>query len=252
MKGLFLAVFLVSSSCFGIELNFLYEKNYVTPQSENEIALVDHARNSYEKALKFESKLSGKKFSETNVKRDPNNPDYTTLKDLNAKPYFHLLNNLCEFKEASHLHIGLLAGESFIAALYGNQDNLKAMIGLDWFQECPESIFISNCKKHIKLSKCLILNGECFNVDKSVFKSPINIYLYDADHSLLAHEKAIVYYNDVFADVFVVVIDDWECPWIRKPTFRAFDKLGYHILYEAYIKGPRPYRSGQYVAVIKK
>ncbi|NGX47847.1 MAG: hypothetical protein K1000chlam3_01232 [Chlamydiae bacterium] len=245
-------MFLNFAPAFALELNYLYQKNCISPQSQNEIILVSHAKTSYEKAIKLESKLSGKKFAEGDYNRDPNNPNYCSLKNLGSKPYYHLLNNLCELKGASHLHVGLLAGDSFVAALYENQSNLKKQIGLDWFQECPKNIFLSNCKEHLNLDKCLILNSECFNVDKSVFDAPIDIFLYDADHSLIAHERALTYYNDVFADVFIAVIDDWECPWIRKPTFRAFDKLGYHILYEAYIPGPRPYRSGQYVAVIKK
>ncbi|NGX47507.1 MAG: hypothetical protein K1000chlam3_00882 [Chlamydiae bacterium] len=245
-------IFLNSGSAFAVELNFLYKKNCIPPQSQKEIELVSHAKTSYVKALKLESKLTGVKFAKDGYKRDPKNPDYRSLKNLDYKPYYHLLNNLCELKGVTHLHVGLLAGDSFVAALYKNQSNLKKQIGLDWFQECPENIFLSNCKKHLNLNKCLILNCECFKVDKSIFDLPIDIFLYDADHSLIAHEKAFTYYNDIFADIFIAVVDDWECPWIRKPTFKAFDKLGYQILYEAHIPGPSPYRSGQYIAVIKK
>ena len=44
--------------------------------------------------------------------------------------------------------------------------------------------------------------------------------------------NAFLYYNEIFADVFIAVVDDWGCPWIRGPTFKAFAKLNYEILYE--------------------
>ena len=80
---------------------------------------------------------------------------------------------------------------------------------------------------------------------------PIDIYFYDADHSLKAHEMAFTYYNDLFADVFIAVIDDWECPWIRKPSMKAFDKLKYEILYENVIRCDQS-DNKNYVAVIRK
>ncbi len=241
-----------SSPVSSTEMSYLYQKNCISAETPYETQVVNHVKTSYEKARRLESKLKCKRFAKGALSRGSGAVDYTSLKNLTVRPYYHLLNNLCELKGASHLHVGLLAGDSFVAALYGNQSNLKGQIGLDWFQECPENLFIDNCKEHIDLSKCSIINGECFDIDKSKLGSPIDIYLYDADHSLTAQERAITYYHDTFANVFTVVIDDWECPWIRKPTFKAFDKLNYHILYEAYIPGPSQYKRGQYVAVIKK
>jgi hypothetical protein len=95
-------------------------------------------RLSLQKALRLESKLN-----------------QTFIKDVEAKnwhidiPYFHLLNNICELKSASHLHVGLLKGGSFIAALYENQDLLKHQIGVDWFQEYPEENFHANCNRYL-------------------------------------------------------------------------------------------------------
>ena len=252
MKNLVFLAFFAPCILFSVELRYLFEENNRSPKTIKERALVKHVQKSYQNAIVHKSKLNTIQFSSGMVHRNAENPDFTTLKDLNAKPYFHLLNNLCSLKKASHLHVGLLAGDSFIAALSGNQKLLKDVVGLDWFQECPKDTFLTNCQKYLDMSQCVVLNGDCFNIDKSIFKKPINIFLYDADHSLKAHEKALTYFDDIFSDLFVVVIDDWECPWIRKPTFCALKKLGHEILYENFIPGPRKYRSGQYVAVIKK
>jgi hypothetical protein len=65
-------------------------------------------------------------------------------------------------------------------------------------------------------------------------------------------EKAFTFYNDIFADVFVAIIDDWKCPWVRWPTFKAIEKLNYTILFEGIVPGTPEMGHGQYVAVLRK
>lgn len=235
------------------ELRMLYQKVESLPESFYEKALVEHAKISFEKSLKLESKLTNKLFVEVEESKQWRQafiPHYHVMSDIGTIPYYHLLNNLCSFAGASHLHVGLLAGDSFIAALYGNQSLLKQQIGVDWFKECPEEIFQSNGNKYLDSNRYQIINAGCFDVDKSLFKTPIDIYFYDADHCLKAHENAFLYYNDIFADVFIAVVDDWGCPWIRGPTFKAFAKLKYEILYENVIF--HAIDNCQYIAVIRK
>lgn len=242
MKHLWIGFFVLCNTILSQELPMLYNKNYEIPLSTYEIEMVNHARMSVEKALNFQSKLTGTGFG-----RD---------KKINIlpsdSPSDHLLNNLCNFSGATHLHVGLLKGGSFVAALYGNQDILLENIGIDWFQEYPEDQFYSNCAAYLDMDKCKIINSSCFDLDKSLFTSPIDIYFYDADHSLLGHQSAFTYYNDLFSDVFIAVVDDWKCPWVRRPTFKAFEKLHYQILYENYIPDSETYGHGQYIVVIKK
>ncbi len=241
MKYLFFFFLTTLNTVVGLELPMLYEKNLDQPRTSYERDLVEHVRLSLEKALRLESKLSRAFLKDGDVKN--------WHIDI---PYYHLLNNVCAWKDACHLHIGLLKGGSFIASLYQNQDLLKSQIGVDWFQEYPEEDFYRNCDRYLDRSKYLIINAECFQVDKSLLPEPVDILLYDADHSLMAHEKAFTVYDDVFADVFVAVIDDWKCPWVRRPTFKAFEKLNYRILFEGVVPGTPEMGHGQYVAVIRK
>jgi hypothetical protein len=150
------------------------------------------------------------------------------------------------------LHVGLLRGGSFVAALYGNQAILNKKIGLDWFQECPRVQFEVNCSTYLDMENCEIIDGNCFEFDKSLITAPIDIYFYDADHSLTGHELAFTYYDDIFSEVFIAVIDDWSCPWVRRPTFKAFEKLDYQVLYEEIIPASLTSGHGQYAAVLKK
>ncbi len=224
------------------EMPMLYNKVQTTSCTEED-TLVEHVRSSWENALQFKSKLNATNFAsdrELNIWKSDTPSD-------------HLLNNLCNWLGASHLHVGLLKGGSFVAALYGNQDLMGQKIGLDWFQEFPRSLFEDNCARYaINKETRTIIDGNCFDFDKSLIKAPIDIYFYDADHSLAGHQLAFTYYDDVFSDVFVAVVDDWGCPWVRRPTFKAFEIMNYQILYEAIIPANETYGHGQYVAVIKK
>jgi len=254
---LFIICHLLFTTVFGFELKTLYQKHNALPKTEREKVLVRHTKKSLEKALRLESKLSRKSFQkivgvqswrESFIIPVHNLP----LKDIGVIPEFHLLNNLCSLPKASHLHVGLLAGDSFIASLYGNQSSLDQQIGLDWFRECSKEVFDKNCKAFLNPNKYQIINDECLNFDKSVFSKPIDIYFYDADHSLRAQEKAFTYYNDLLAKVFIVLIDDWNAPWIRYATFKAFDKLDYTILYESIFPLQANQQKMQYLAVIRK
>ena len=256
MKRMYFLVLCLILNCTlsAFEMRMLYQKNEVFPSSDYEKKLVDHVQNSFEKSIRLESKLTGKQFKEipaSNVWRK-RFPHYHSLEEITQYPSYHLLNNLCTLAGSSHLHIGLLAGDSFIAALYENDSVLKQKIGVDWFQECPEGIFYANCNQFLPENDFEVINSECFKINKSLINQPIDIYFYDADHHLKAHKQALTYFNDVFSNVFVVMIDDWNCEWIRGPTFQAFDQLGYCILYENVILNLNRADHGQYIAVIKK
>ena len=242
MKYFCIGLFVWCNALLSQELPMLYNKNYAIPSSPYEIQLVYHAQISVEKALNFQSKLKGTGFSS----------DSKISILATDCPSDHLLNNLCDLSGASHLHVGLLKGGSFIAALYGNQDLLLDIFGIDWFQEYPQDKFYSNCSSYLDMNKCKIINSSCFNFDKSLITSPIDIYFYDADHTMLGHQRAFTYYDDLFSDVFIAVVDDWKCPWVRRPTFKAFEKLQYHILFESYIPDSKTYGHGQYIVVLKK
>lgn len=242
MKYLFIGLFAWYNTILSHELPMLYNKNHQNPRSSNEIQLVNHAKASLEKALHFQSKLN-----EIDGTREG------SIFILSFKnPSGHLLNNLCELPSAVHLQVGLYNGGSFVAALYGNQDLLLKSIGIDWFKKCSEKEFYANCSAYLDMNRCKIINSSCFNLDKSLVPSPIDIYYYNADHSMLGHQTAFTYYDDLFSETFIAVVDRWKYPWVRRPTFKAFEKLDYHVLYEGYLPPSQTYDHGLYIVVIKK
>ena len=215
------------------------------PHNEKEKILISYADTSFKKAMNRSSKLNELMGFEEDTKI---NSVHGVI------PYYHLLNNLNSIPFASHLHIGLYTGGSFVGAIYGNQDTLSSAVGIDWFQEDwgYKKICYDSCNKFLSNYDYKIIESDCFAIDKSIFQQPINVYVYDADHSKLAHEKAFTYYNDVLDDLFIAVVDDWEWEDVRQGTFNAFDKLGYVVLYQNKIPGHEKMGNGQYIAVIRK
>ncbi len=227
------------------EIPHFYQKNVSTPITELEKDLVNHANISYMQALEYSSKLN-------------DNEEFASDRSCNSQhgiiPYYHLLNNLCEKAGASHLHIGLYTGGSFVAALYGNQELLRSKIGVDWFQADWgfREICFDVFEKYLFPGNYQILEADCFKIKNEFFQNNIDIYLYDADHSTESHKKAFTYYNEAFANVFIAVVDDWKWDYVREGTFQAFDELGYTILYQDQIPNSPYYGNGQYLAVIRK
>lgn len=243
---------MLCQSYLGGSLPFLYDQNLSAPSSPREIQLVQEAKNSYSKASQLQSQIDDRvtEAKSSTQWRTKTLPNFHPLSALRSLPLYHLLNNLGQIKNANHLHVGVLAGDSLIAYLYRNQVGSRVFC-VDWFEECPEEIFSENCKLNVDMSQVSIIRDNCFEVDLTKISSPIDVYFYDADHSLIGHEKAITYYADALADACIIVIDDWDTPLIRKMTFKGFDKVGFQVLFQAHLpKGSG--ESAQYVAVVRK
>lgn len=209
--------------------------------------LIDHVQKAIAMGMLEQSKLT-KEILEI--------PGWSSAKNR------HFLNNLCTLPWANYLEVGTWKGSTFVSALYGNRSTiLSAVVVDDWIQydslKADFAEFKENCI-HIKDIDFQIHELDCFTMNKTrSFRSPINIYFYDGNHSAEAQEKAFTYFNDVFAPVFIAVIDDWNWPSVQTGTRSAIAKLGYKVLFEQIL--PARFNcdedlwwNGVYVAVLKK
>lgn len=185
-----------------------------------------------------------------------------------------LLNLLCTKEKTSYLEIGLWQGSTFISALHNNNKTIVQAIGLDdWSQYMgetaltagPKESFFHHCTSFIPsyhLSEASgpyrVLSQDCFTVDKKIFTLPVNIYFYDGGHTQAEQEKAFTYFDSVLDNCFVAIVDDFSRREVQKGTYKAFDKLGYTVLFEQALpvnyplKTPCDWWGGLYVAVIRK
>ena len=208
--------------------------------------LVDHVKQSIQSAQQHASKL---------------NRDVLAIQGMTSPKIKHLLNNLCSLKDAQYLEIGVFMGSTFVAALYNNTDLLHHAVSVDNWSEFggPKHAFFKNTQTFLPQNSFNFFDKDCFKLDiKTVCKKPVDIYFYDGNHSSESQEKAFTYFNEILADTFIAIVDDWVWAEVQEGTRKAFKKLNYTILYECEL----PCRlqgsdvdlwwNGFYVAVISK
>lgn len=163
------------------------------------------------------------------------------VKGLSGQKIRILLNELVK-EDTNYLEVGTFTGSTFINAMYGN--NPKSSIVVDsfsandsWEMDMKVDIeyhgakiknglflhFLENCKRNgVRNFTCI--QGDCFNLlppDKFDIRD-VDTYLFDAGHTKEDHTKAITYYLNNLADVFIYVVDDWNDSIVREGTRIGF------------------------------
>ena len=207
----------------------------------SESAVIAFVQDAVAKADRGESKLNAQALS---------------IHGMSSPKVRHLLNNLCSGPSIHYLEIGSWKGSTLIAALYGNNAHAVAIDNWSEFGG-PRYEFFSNVRRFIPNAPLQIYEIDCFAINKQVFPSKINVYFYDGGHSQEDQEAAFTYFNDIFDDVFIAVVDDWNWPQVQQGTFSAFKKLNYNILFAKELKSrgngdTSSWWNGIYIAVIRK
>lgn len=180
------------------------------------------------------------------------------IEGMSSSKVRHLLNNLCTLPHARYLEIGTWKGSTFIAALANNQTTVEYAVGMDDWSEFggPKADFERNLNQFLPSNsyRYEIYSQDCFAIQpSSIIKAPINLYLYDGNHSAVSQEMAFTHYDEVLDDVFIALVDDWSEESVRQGTFNAFAKLNYEVLFEVCLPGPYTlWWNGFYVAVVRK
>jgi hypothetical protein len=114
----------------------------------------------------------------------------------------------------------------------------------------------------LKNCKFQFLESHCFDLDKSRLFGKYNVYFYDGPHSYENTKKSFEYYNDVFDNIFIVIIDDWNRDYIQNAWRDVSKELNYIIHYEREIFGRggsetnpdwrNDWWDGYYIAIIEK
>lgn len=133
----------------------------------------------------------------------------------------HLMNNLGAIS-TRYLECGVHKGGLFCSTIRNN--------GLEWAiandnwasdedvhnvdQAQPQ--FMANVRA-CKSDNTRFAPYKCntFDLDPALITEPIDLYLFDADHSYQSQRKAMTYFLPAMADEFIVCVDDfdWEDVW---------------------------------------
>ncbi len=145
----------------------------------------------------------------------------------------HFLNNLGSMSE-HYWECGSHCGSSLVSAVYGNH-NLKSAVGVDNFCLFSEGqdvrkTFHDNCDRHIK-GKYKLLETDYFGITEKDLSAPIDLYLFDGEHSYEHQYKGITHYAPLLADEAIVIVDDFNWLPVNKGTMDGIRDSGLKVEY---------------------
>jgi hypothetical protein len=174
----------------------------------------------------------------------------------------HFYNNLLSMDDARYLEIGTWKGSSVCSAMYQNKAQVVCIDNWSEFGG-PKQEFLQNFSRFKGENNAHFIESDCYQVDVSKLPK-FNIYMYDGNHTSESHYKALTHYQNCLDDIFIFIVDDWNCSGVREGTERAIRTLGYKVLYERNIRltwddthTPMPlardtWWNGIYVAILQK
>ena len=243
-----------------VNLSEQLEKINISHQFSGEAKLSIHAAKSVGGGLTHNSRL----------------PDFIAnslpINGFCGKSFRHFMNNLGALVGVNYLEVGSFCGASLISTLWGNFETVNKAYAIDDWSIPNEFIdvrntFFENFDKYLPeelKQRVTIIEDDCFSVDLSLIKEKINLYYYDAGHEFIDQKRAFTYFNDVFDDVFIAIIDDWKSDKVRAATLEAFSELKYKTIAkweitpkcdeeETWTKNPDPdWWHGTCIVVLKK
>ncbi len=170
--------------------------------------LIEHVEQAIAKAWKHESRLP---------------PETLEVGGRTSPKIRHLLNNLCGLPDTVFLEAGSWKGASFISALAGNEDTVRAGIAIDnWC--CRGGGPGENYGESEQLfdkarSRFLGQYGDRQQKIKqdlfTITSLPVvpTVFYYDADHGKT--EAGTRHFFDMIADPCIVCVDDWSWDFVQ-------------------------------------
>lgn len=183
------------------------------------------------------------------------------LSSLNIR---HLMNNLGAIS-TNYLECGVHKGGLFCSTIRNNR-NLESVTANDnWASdensnEKAEDIFRESIRRCVPIDKWLHVDiRKCDTFDLlpiHITGKPIDLYLFDADHSYESQRKAITHFMPAMADEFIICVDDHDWDDVWKGTHAGLLEAGVEVLFEDAFKGGDHdndgWWNGFYVALLKK
>ncbi|NDB57052.1 hypothetical protein EB001_01180 [bacterium] len=223
-------------------------------QKNGESKYIDIIQNAFEKAKKYESKLS----------------DWIiTMEGMSGVQYRHFVNNLFEnIENSNYLEIGCWKGSTTCSAAYKNLiktyciDNWKEFGG-------PKDQFSNN------ISRCMTESDDKCDIElvENDFRKlqydnigKYNVYMFDGPHSQDDQRDALIVVKDALEDEFIFICDDWNWGEVREGTRQGLEQSNMKVIYSIDLRTTpdnttcsfengyerSDWHNGYYISVIKK
>jgi len=157
------------------------------------------------------------------------------LSSLNIR---HLMNNLGAIS-TRYLEHGVHRGGLYCSTLFKN-DNIIQATAVDSFEsdetagEKAMPDFLQNIKTYLpwlSANGSFLIHDKSFEFPVSWVSSPIDLYLFDADHSEDSQCRALTHFISQMADEFIFCVDDYDWEDVRNGTERGIKETGVEILF---------------------
>lgn len=177
----------------------------------------------------------------------------------------HLMNNLGSIS-TRYLECGVHKSGLFSSTLRNNP-NISVANANDSFASDETSEDKAYPQFCVNTNKCKspetqlnLLINDTFLVDPIAVIGPVDLYLFDADHSYESQRKAMTHFLPAMADEFIVCVDDYDWEEVRRGTEDGmkdrFRENGYSLEFEQVFKGNDHdndgWWNGFYIALLKK
>jgi hypothetical protein len=158
------------------------------------------------------------------------------LQGMSGRKYRRFINRLVNATpDAAYLEIGSWTGSTACAAMAGN--SVRVICIDNWSQfDGPKAEFEKNVAS-------VVSNQTDFRFIESDFRSvdycdlgTFNIYLFDGPHEYQDQYDGVVIAQPALAEVYVLIVDDWNWPSVRRGTQDALKALGTEVLYSIEIR----------------
>jgi len=207
---------------------------------------IELIKEAIEKAKNHQSKMDEKAWS---------------VPALSSLKIRHLMNNLGAIS-TRYFECGVHVGGLFSSTIRNNP-NLTIATANDSFEsdvtngDPVEPRFYDNVNKCLcPETKFSMLKGDTFKIDPKEVSGPIDLYLFDADHSYESQRKAITHFLSSMADEFIVCVDDADWEDVIKGTQDGIVDSGCEVLFEDAFAGGdhdnETWWNGFYVALLRK
>lgn len=207
---------------------------------------IDQIKEAIEKADKLESKLT---------------PLALAVPALSSLRIRALMNNLGSIS-SRYMENGVHKA-GLTCSTICNNSNLLSLTAIDsWASDetnddKAEPQFDENVAMLKPLdTKLQKIKSDSFAVDPKDIDGPIDLYLYDSDHSEKAQYDALLHYLPCLADEFIWCVDDLDFPEVIHGTERALKDAPVEVLFRKDFKGNdhdnMSYWNGFMVALLKK
>lgn len=166
----------------------------------------------------------------------------------------HLMNNLGTIS-TRYLECGVHRGGLFCSTICNN--NLISAVANDNFasdevegNERIQPVFLQNIQKCIpEQTSFLNIWSDTFDVNPEdvAVMGPVDLYLYDGDHSYEAERRAVTHFLPAMTETFVLCKDDWQYGDVKRGTLDGLAESGCEILFQQELLNPEPYTEDQHL-----